>query len=100
MRPRACWAAAWLLFMAVSPLFSQIDPERRRLLHLGYNLPLEGSGPIAAYGFVYLNQPHFLRTNLTLRAAIAPIYLDTELGFGQLLGERTDFALGLAGGGY
>src|SRR5206468_5037518 len=44
--------------------------------------------------------PNFLRTNLTLRASIAPVYLDTELGISQLLGPQTDFALGLAGGGF
>ncbi|PYI82564.1 MAG: hypothetical protein DME26_17245, partial [Verrucomicrobia bacterium] len=84
----------------VSDALGQIDPEKRRLLQLGYNQSLEGRGPIAGYGFFYYNQPNFLRTNLTLRASIAPVYLDTELGISQLLGPQTDFALGLAGGGF
>src|SRR5439155_11647859 len=79
---------------------AQIDPERRRLLQMGFNQPIEGRGPIAAYAFFYYNQPNFLRTNLTLRAAIAPVYLDTELGFSGLLGSRTDVGVGLAGGGF
>ena len=79
---------------------AQIDPEKRRLLQLGYNQPLEGRGPIAGYAFYYLNDPGFLRTNLTLRLAIAPIYLDSELGISHALGPDTDLAFGLAGGGF
>jgi hypothetical protein len=80
--------------------FGQLDPEKRRLVQFGYNQPLEGKSPISGYGFFYYNQPHFGATNLTLRAAVAPIYLDTELGFAGLLGAHTDLALGLAGGGF
>ena len=60
--------------------FGQLDPEKRRLIQLGYNQPLEGSAPIAAYGFFYYNRPGFINTNLTLRTALAPIYMDSELG--------------------
>src|SRR5437899_7955104 len=76
---------------------AQLDPEYRRLLQLGYNQPLEGKGPIAAYGFFYYNNPHFYATNLTLRAAVAPVYLDSELGFKGLLGPNTDVGIGVAG---
>lgn len=79
---------------------AQIDPEKRRLIQLGYNQPLEGRGPIAAYGFYYYNKPQFYATNLTLRLAVAPIYLDAELGVTGLLGPQTDVAVGLAGGGF
>jgi hypothetical protein len=89
-----------LLFGLISAGFAQIDPEKRRLIQLGYNQPIEGRGPIAGYGFFYYNQPNFLQTNLTLRAAVAPIYLDAELGFTSLLGPHTDLGLGLAGGGF
>lgn len=78
----------------------QIDPVKRRLIQVGYNQPIEGREPIAAYGFFYLNEPGFLLTNLTLRLAVAPIYVDSELGFSQLIGPNTDFAIGLAGGGF
>jgi hypothetical protein len=88
-----------LLCLALETL-AQIDPEKRRLIQLGYNQPIEGRGPIAAYGFFYYNQPNFFHTNLTLRAAVAPIYLDSELGFTELLGPRTDLGVGLAGGGF
>src|SRR5205823_13855348 len=32
--------------------------------------------------------------------AIAPIYMYSELGFSHLLGDHTDVAIGLAGGGF
>src|SRR4030095_8421933 len=89
-----------LIALSCLTLQAQIDPERRRLLQIGYNQPLEGRGPIAGYGFYLYNQPNFHATNLTLRAAVAPVYLDAELGFTHLLGPKTDFAVGLAGGGF
>ncbi len=86
----------------VFPMFAsaQIDPVKRDLIQLGYNQPLEGHAPFAGYAFFYHNQPDFLRTNLTLRLAVAPVYLDSELGFRQAFGPDTDFAIGLAGGGF
>jgi hypothetical protein len=93
----------WILLAAMvfaGTAHGQIDPEKRRLLQIGYNQPLEGRGPMAAYGFFYYNQPHFYRTNLTLRLAVAPIYVDAELGISGLLGPNTDMAFGLAGGGF
>ena len=78
----------------------QIDPVRRDLLQLGYNASLEGRPPLSGYAFLYHNQPAFLATNLTLRLAIAPVYLDGELGIIGLLGEHTDVGLDFAGGGF
>src|SRR6478672_568422 len=81
--------------------FGQIDPVDRRLLQIGYNAAFEGHAPIAMYAFYYYNRPGFLEnTNLTLRLAVAPTYLDSELGFTGLLGEYTDLGIGIAGGGY
>jgi len=79
---------------------AQIDPTKRELIQLGYNLPLQGSGPLSAYAFYYLNIPQFVHTNLTLRLAVAPVYLDSELGIGQALGPQTDLGIGIAGGGF
>ncbi|MCW5556722.1 MAG: hypothetical protein KIT22_02595 [Verrucomicrobiae bacterium] len=79
---------------------AQIDPDPRMLVQAGYNQPLEGRGPIAAYAYLYWNQPGYPWTNTTLRAAIAPTYVDAELGFGDLLGRGTSIGLGLAGGGF
>lgn len=99
---RGTWV--WLLLLLSSGIpwtaRGQIDPVKRRLIQLGYNQPLEGKAPIAAYGFFYLNEPDFFSTNLTLRLAVAPIYIDSELGISRLLGPHTDFGIGLAGGGF
>ena len=73
---------------------AQIDPVKRDLIQFGYNHALEGHAPFAGYAFYYHNQPDFLRTNLTLRLAVAPVYLDSELGFVGGLGPNTDFAIG------
>lgn len=80
---------------------AQIDPMKRELVQVGYTQPFEGQGPLSAYVFYYLNKPNcFDHTNLTLRLAVAPVYLDSELGFSRLLGPSTDVGLGVSGGGF
>jgi hypothetical protein len=79
---------------------SQIDPVRRDLLELGYDRPLGGSPPVAAYGYYYLNRPEFLRPDLALRLVVAPVYADGELGIRGVFGPSTDLAVGLSGGGF
>jgi hypothetical protein len=93
-------ALLWLTLFAPIFAFAQIDPVERDLIQFGYNQALEGHAPFAGYAFYYHNQPDFLRTNLTLRLALAPVYLDSEFGFVGGLGPHTDFAIGLAGGGF
>jgi hypothetical protein len=99
-----CRHRVFLLILSVGlgafTAFGQIDPVQRDLLQLGYNGSLEGRQPIAAYAFYYRNEPDFLRTNLTLRLAVAPTYLDSELGIRHALGENTDLGIGVAGGGF
>ena len=90
----------WLILFAPFFASAQIDPVQRDLVQFGYNQAFEGHAPLAAYAFFYHNQPDFLRTNLTLRLAIAPVYLDSELGFVGALGPNTDLGIGLAGGGF
>lgn len=99
--PSAAILATALLFLAgLPPARAQLDPESRQILQLGYNQPVEGQGPIAGYLFYYFNRPGFLQTNLTLRVALAPTYLDSELGIRSLLGPHTDLGIGVAGGGF
>jgi len=93
-------ALLWLTLFAPIFAFAQIDPVERDLIQFGYNQALEGHAPFAGYAFYYHNQPDFLRTNLTLRLALEPVYLDSEFGFVGGLGPHTDFAIGLAGGGF
>ncbi len=94
----------WLFFLLVAVIgtsaFAQIDPDRRQLVEIGYNQPVEGHSPFNGYAYYYLNLPGFVRTNWTLRTAIAPVYLDAELGMRGVLGEHTDIGIGMAGGGF
>lgn len=92
--------AAGVVFGSIMGCLAQIDPTKRELIQLGYNQPLQGRGPISAYAFYYLNLPHFYRTNLTLRLALAPLYMDSELGIAEAIGPQTDLGIGLAGGGF
>src|SRR5258708_9447897 len=92
-------ALLWLTLFAPVFAFAQIDPARRDLVQFGYNQAFEGHAPLAAYAFFYHNQPDFLRTNLTLRLALPPVYLASELRFVNALGPNTDLGIGLAGGG-
>lgn len=89
-----------LLWLLPVVCHAQIDPYKRELLQLGYNGHLRGHAPVSAYAFYYDNRPGFLQTNLTLRLAVAPIYLDSELGIAQALGPTTDVGIGAAGGGF
>jgi hypothetical protein len=93
-------ALLWLSVFAPVSALAQIDPVARDLVQFGYNQAFEGHQPLAAYAYYYHNQPDFLKTNLTLRLALAPVYLDSELGFVGALGPNTDLGIGLAGGGY
>jgi len=96
--------SALLLAMTVSltafTALGQVDPDKRELVQLGFTQAVQGASPVAAYGFYYLNEPNFLQTNLTLRIALAPVYLDSEVGLVGLLGSNTDLGIGLAGGGF
>ena len=87
-------------YFAGHPCRAQIDPEYRDLLELGYDQPLVGQGPPGGYAYLYYNNPDLLHTNIALRLAVAPVYLDGEVGFKQLLSPYTDFGIGLNGGGY
>lgn len=91
-----------LALALLSPLaaHAQIDPVRRELVQLGYNQALQGRAPFSGYAFYYRNQPELVRSNLTLRLAVAPVYLDSELGVRSVIGPHTDLGLGVAGGGF
>jgi hypothetical protein len=80
--------------------FGQIDPYHRNLLQLGYDQPVNSQGPQAVYAYYYFNNPEISGTNTALRLAIAPAYVDGELGFRQLFSPTTDVGIGLYGGAY
>ncbi|HYG21889.1 MAG TPA: hypothetical protein VEH04_03840 [Verrucomicrobiae bacterium] len=86
--------------MVPAGTWAQIDPMPRQMIQLGYNAAFQGHAPLSAYAFYYRNIPHFMQTNLALRMAIAPTYVDAELGIREVLGENTDLGIGIAGGGF
>src|SRR6185436_18931733 len=79
---------------------AQVDPFERNQLQLGYDQPISGKGPLAGYLYYYLNNPKFAESNLTLRLALAPVYLDSEIGIKHFLTPSTDLGIGIAGGAY
>src|SRR5258706_516068 len=84
----------------VLPAHAQLDPAPRQLLQIGANTSLHDDGPLGAYAFYYWNMPDVPTTNTGLRLAIAPVFVDGELGFKKLLSEHTDVGLGFFGGLY
>lgn len=99
MNSRMLLAGLSLLSSLGSPVLAQIDPVKRDLIEAGYQQAFEGRGPFPGYAYYYLNRPEFVRTNLALRLAIAPVYLDGELGIRDVL-PNTDLGLGVNGGGF
>lgn len=79
---------------------AQVDPIQRSLLQLGYDQPLNGRGPQAVYAYYYYNRPELVGTNVALRLAIAPAYVDGEIGFRELLSPNTDVGIGVYGGAF
>ena len=85
------------VWMTAAMAMGQVDPKSRNQIQLGYDAPLQDRGPQAIYAYYYLNVPEFRRTNMALRLAIAPVYLDGELGIREVL-PNTDIGIGIAGG--
>lgn len=79
---------------------AQVDPITRNQIQLGYDQPVTGKGPQAAYLYYYRNEPQFVRSNLTLRLAVAPAYMDAEIGVKHVLSPSTDLGIGIAGGAF
>ena len=70
-RTHWCWFVFLICLGASDRARAQLDPEKRRLFQFGYDQPLQGRGPLSGYAFYYYNEPGFIRTNLTLRLALA-----------------------------
>ncbi|MBI3289256.1 MAG: hypothetical protein HYZ74_07035 [Elusimicrobia bacterium] len=85
--------------LLAAPARAQIDPTPRSLLQAGLNRPIDGRGPLAGYVYYYLNSPLRASRHM-LRVAVAPVYVDSELGLRRALGPSSDLGIGLAGGGY
>jgi hypothetical protein len=96
----ARFAAAFLLVLLAAPARAQMDPNRRLQLEGGYEQGLGQPGPKSPYFYLYLNRPHVFHSSSTLRMAIAPVYVDAELGIRKFFGPFADAGIGLSGGGY
>lgn len=79
---------------------AQIDPVDRRLIEVGYDQALAGHGPQAIYAYYYYNSPQYFGDDVALRLAVAPAYLDGEIGFKGLLSPTTDVGIGISGGAF
>jgi hypothetical protein len=90
----------WMIMFIPALASAQIDPVKRDLVQVGYNGVFEGKQPFSGYAYFYHNEPDFIRTNLTMRMALSPTYMDSELGIANGLGANTDVGFGIAGGGF
>src|SRR5258708_6606522 len=93
-------AAAALIVLAVAPVRAQIDGAHRFQLEGGYEQGFGQPGPKSPYFFAYLNRPNVLGSSETLRLAVAPVYVDAELGLRNAFGPYADAGIGFSGGGY
>jgi hypothetical protein len=97
----ACLGAFAIVFLSAGiTCRAQIDPVDRHLVELGYDQALAGHGPDAIYAYYYFNSPAYFGQDTALRLAVAPGYLDSEIGFKHLLSPTTDVGLGISGGVY
>ena len=72
--------AAGLWLLTGSHCLAQTAPEPRNLLELGCDEPLASRGLQGVNACSYSNRPDFFGTNMDLRVAIAPVYVDGRLG--------------------
>jgi hypothetical protein len=91
-------AGAALLIAAV-PAHPQADPEERKYLEVGTELPLKGNAPVNGYAFFLWNRPHFPEEDQYLRVVVAPTYLLSELVQDHFPFGRHAVSVGLNGGG-
>jgi hypothetical protein len=92
--------AVLALPLASISCLAQIDPVDRHLLEVGYDQALVGHGPQGIYAYYYFNSPEYFGPDVALRVAVAPAYLDSEVGFKHLLSPTTDLGIGVAGGAF
>lgn len=94
---RGVLAAA--LALSALPAAAQMDPSKRLQLEGGFERGVGAPGPVAPYAYLYMNHPGVFGSSTTLRLALAPVYVDSELGLTEAM-PRTDVGLGISGGGY
>ena len=88
------------LVAAALPARAQVDTIPRNLIEIGYDQTAVGRAPQSEYAYYYYNRPDLFGPNIGLRTAIAPAYVDSEIGLRHLLSPTTDVGFGLAGGAF
>jgi hypothetical protein len=91
-----------LSLLAATQAGAQADPEERKYLEVGTEIPLKGNAPLtnSGYAFFLWNQPHYPSTDQYLRVVVAPTYLITELVQDHWPFGRHAVSIGLNGGGF
>lgn len=69
-------------------------------MEVGHEQPLGNPGPSAPYVYLYANRPEAFGSSTTLRLALAPVYVDSEVGLKNFTGPGGDAGIGFSGGGY
>jgi hypothetical protein len=88
------------LLLSAGPAAAQADPEPRRNLEVGTELPLKGNAPINGYAFYLWNRPNYPEPDQYLRVVVAPTYLLTEFVQDHWPFGRHAVSIGLNGGGF
>jgi hypothetical protein len=92
-------AALTAMLCLAAPARAQIDDTKRLLFESAYEDALAPS-PTGAYAYLYMNRPGVAGPGSAFRLALAPVFIDAELGLPGIFGSRTDVGFGFSGGGY
>jgi hypothetical protein len=93
-------ALVLLSLLAAAPAGAQPDPEERRYLEVGTEIPLKGNAPVAGYAFYLWNRPNYPQEDQYLRIVVAPTYLLTEFVQDHWPFGRHALGIGVNGGGF
>jgi hypothetical protein len=88
-----------LSLLAATEAGAQADPEERRYLEVGTEIPMKGNAPVNGYAFYLWNRPHYPNEDQYLRVVVAPTYLLSELVQDHWPFGRHAVSIGLNGGG-
>jgi hypothetical protein len=87
------------LLLGALPVLAQPDPEERKYLEMGAEIPLKGNATLNGYAFFLWNRPHYPAEDQYLRVVVAPTYLLSEFVQDHWPYGRHAVSIGLNGGG-
>jgi hypothetical protein len=88
-----------LSLLAATHAGAQADPEERKYLEVGTEIPLKGNAPVNGYAFFLWNRPNYPNEDQYLRVVVAPTYILSELVQDHWPFGRHAVSIGLNGGG-